>query len=58
MSASSQLVTHTVTDGIAHVRLSRPEKLNALTLQTLDELVAHGPGAAQGPHPARGRDQR
>ena len=36
----SQLVTHTVADGIAHVRLARPEKLNALTLQTLDELVA------------------
>ena len=40
MSDSNQLVTHTVTDGIAHVRLARPEKLNALTLQTLDELVA------------------
>ena len=26
-------------DGIAHVRLNRPEKLNALTLQMLDELV-------------------
>src|ERR1700709_1529474 len=36
----SQLVTYAVTDGIAHVRLARPEKLNALTLQTLDELVA------------------
>ncbi len=36
----SALVTHTVTDGIAHVRLSRPDKLNSLTLQTLEELVA------------------
>lgn len=34
------LVTHSVEDGIAHVRLARPEKLNALTLRTLDELVA------------------
>lgn len=34
------LVTHVVRDGIAHVRLARPDKLNALTLQTLDELVA------------------
>ena len=36
----AELVTCTVTDGIAHVRLDRPDKLNALTLQTLDELVA------------------
>ncbi len=35
-----ELVTCTVADGIAHVRLDRPDKLNALTLQTLDELVA------------------
>ena len=34
------LVTCTVEDGIAHVRLDRPEKLNALTLATLDQLVA------------------
>ena len=54
----SQLVTHTVTDAIAHVRLARPEKLNALTLQTLDELVATARDAAQGPHPAGGGDQR
>jgi enoyl-CoA hydratase/carnithine racemase len=33
------LVTCTVDDGIAGVRLARPEKLNALTLQTLRELV-------------------
>src|SRR4051794_23573888 len=33
-------VTHQTVDGIAHVRLTRPAKLNALTLQTLDELVA------------------
>jgi enoyl-CoA hydratase/carnithine racemase len=36
----SDLVTCTVTDGIAHVRLNRPEKLNALTLPLLDQLVA------------------
>jgi enoyl-CoA hydratase/carnithine racemase len=34
------LVTCTITDGIAQVRLARPDKLNALTLQLLDELVA------------------
>jgi enoyl-CoA hydratase/carnithine racemase len=33
-------VQYEITDGIAHVRLTRPDKLNALTLQTLDELVA------------------
>lgn len=33
-------VQHTVVDGIAQVRLTRPDKLNALTLQTLQELVA------------------
>lgn len=32
-------VTTDVTDGIAHVRLSRPDKLNALTLTTLEDLV-------------------
>lgn len=35
-----QYVQYTVEDGIAQVRLTRPDKLNALTLQTLDELVA------------------
>lgn len=34
------LVSNTVADGIAQVRLTRPEKLNALTLDTLDQLVA------------------
>lgn len=33
-------VQHTVVDGIAQVRLTRPDKLNALTLATLEELVA------------------
>ena len=33
-------VTCTVQDGIARVRLDRPDKLNALTLQTLDDLVS------------------
>lgn len=36
----SSTVACTVEDGIAHVRLSRPAKLNALTLQTLDDLVS------------------
>jgi enoyl-CoA hydratase/carnithine racemase len=38
------LVTSTTTDGIAQVRLARPDKLNALTLPLLDELIetAHG----------------
>ena len=33
-------VSSQTVDGIAHVRLTRPDKLNALTLQTLDELIA------------------
>ena len=33
-------VTCTVEDGIAHVRLDRADKLNALTLDILDDLVA------------------
>jgi enoyl-CoA hydratase/carnithine racemase len=40
MPSSDRLVTCTVSDGVARVRLTRPDKLNALTLQTLDELVA------------------
>ncbi|BFU46638.1 crotonase/enoyl-CoA hydratase family protein [Krasilnikovia sp. MM14-A1004] len=32
-------VTTRVEDGIAHVRLARPDKLNALTLDTLDDLI-------------------
>lgn len=32
-------VTCTVQDGVAQVRLDRPDKLNALTLQILDDLV-------------------
>ncbi|MFL6105881.1 MAG: crotonase/enoyl-CoA hydratase family protein [Marmoricola sp.] len=35
-----QFVAHEITDGIAHVRLTRADKLNALTLATLDELIA------------------
>src|SRR6478609_9796838 len=33
-------VSCTVEDGVAQVRLDRPDKLNALTLEILDELVA------------------
>jgi enoyl-CoA hydratase/carnithine racemase len=33
-------VTCAVRDGVAQVRLDRPEKLNALTLQILDDLVS------------------
>ncbi len=36
----AELVTCTVADGIAHVRLNRPDKLNALTLETLAQLAA------------------
>lgn len=36
----TDLVTVTVSDGIAHVRLTRPDKLNALTIETLDQLIA------------------
>ncbi|MCW2817594.1 MAG: Hydroxycinnamoyl-CoA hydratase-lyase [Marmoricola sp.] len=39
MSPRTPLVTHTVTDGVAEVRLARPDKLNALTLDTLRDLV-------------------
>lgn len=39
---STRLVTCTVTDKVAQVRLNRPEKLNALTLGTLEELIAVG----------------
>lgn len=35
-----QYVAHEITNGIAHVRLTRPDKLNALTLATLHELIA------------------
>lgn len=34
------LPTLAVADGIAHVRLNRPDKLNSLTLEILDELVS------------------
>lgn len=37
---SPTYVTSTVSDGIAQVRLDRPEKLNALTLDTLHQLIA------------------
>lgn len=37
--APTEHLTCTVADGIAHVRLARPEKLNALTLAMLDGLV-------------------
>lgn len=33
-------VTCTIEDGVAHVQLARPEKMNALTLQTLIDLSA------------------
>lgn len=38
-SSSQPLVRWETVDAIAHVRLSRPEKLNALTLPMLDELI-------------------
>lgn len=38
--STRQYVAYDIADGIAHVRLTRADKLNALTLQTLDELVA------------------
>jgi enoyl-CoA hydratase/carnithine racemase len=44
MPASSSLVTCSFEDGIAQVRLSRPEKLNALTLDVLDQLVVTARG--------------
>ena len=36
----AELVTYAVSDGIAQVRLNRPDKLNALTLETLEQLEA------------------
>lgn len=36
----ADLVTCTVSDGLARVRLNRPDKLNALTLETLSQLAA------------------
>lgn len=46
----SRHVTTTIEDGVAHLRLARPDKLNALTLEMLDDLVAaaHGLGADRG----------
>ncbi|MDO5502361.1 MAG: crotonase/enoyl-CoA hydratase family protein [Actinomycetia bacterium] len=41
-SAMSEFVTVSVQSGIAHVRLARPDKLNGLTLDTLDALIATG----------------
>jgi enoyl-CoA hydratase/carnithine racemase len=43
---AAELVTCTVTDHVAQVRLNRPDKLNALTLETLDQLVATARGLA------------
>lgn len=40
----SRHVTTTIEDGIAHLRLTRPDKLNALTLEMLDDLVAAAHG--------------
>ncbi|KRE39307.1 enoyl-CoA hydratase [Janibacter sp. Soil728] len=39
-------ITTTIQDGIAHVRLARPDKLNALTLEMLDDLAAAAHGLA------------
>jgi enoyl-CoA hydratase/carnithine racemase len=38
----SDYVTCTIIDGVADVRLNRPERLNALDLTTLDDLVTVG----------------
>ncbi|NLJ54575.1 MAG: crotonase/enoyl-CoA hydratase family protein [Intrasporangiaceae bacterium] len=40
VTSAGGFVTTTVTEGIARVELTRPDKLNGLTLQTLDALVA------------------
>jgi len=42
MSVTREYVSWSVTDHIATVRLTRADKLNALTLQTLDELIEVG----------------
>jgi enoyl-CoA hydratase/carnithine racemase len=41
-------VTIALADGIAHVRLSRPDKLNALDAAMFDDLIAAGEGLAAG----------
>jgi len=38
----SDRVMMTVTEGIAHVRLNRPEKLNALDMEMFEQLIATG----------------
>lgn len=45
----TELVTCRIEAGVAHVALNRPDKLNALTLDTLEQLV----GTAQGLHADR-----
>ncbi len=45
-AAAGPPVEWTVADGIATVRLNRPDKLNALTLDTLEALVATGQALA------------
>ena len=40
MAPDTRTVTCTVEDGVADVRLDRPDKLNALTLETLASLVS------------------
>lgn len=37
---TSGFITWQLSDGIAHVRLTRPDKLNALSLEMLDDLIA------------------
>lgn len=46
MARDHGTVTCSVEDGLAQVRLARPEKLNALTLDVLEDLVATARGLA------------
>lgn len=49
-TAHAELVTCRVEEQIAQVRLNRPDKLNALTLDTLDQLIATARGLARDKH--------
>ena len=50
---SDRVVIALAEDGVADVRLNRPDKLNALDAEMFEALVAAGDGLAREPRPAR-----